>query len=375
MSRPGASCLHVDDLPIAESDIQGLLEVRPDDVSAADQLTFAKNIFLPLTTACRYSCGYCTFFDAPGNASILSPSELRSQLETATQANCTEALFTFGDRPDDRYTKIFSQLDEWGYNSFHDYLIDACKMALEYGLLPHVNPGDQTAAEMQALKPTIASMGAMLETTADVTAHSGHRSKSPAQRLHTIDAAGRLQIPFTTGLLLGIGESWRERAVSLLAIAELHRRHGHIQEVLIQPVVPNNRWQQPSPSVDIVRRTTAMARVALPQEVSIQVPPNLTDIESVLDCGVDDLGGISPITDDYVNPDHEWPELENLRSLAQSAQVPLLERFPVRDRFLPTELQTSRLLDSDSTASWLSGQILTQIKDLRPLDSYIPETV
>ncbi|OYR83493.1 7,8-didemethyl-8-hydroxy-5-deazariboflavin synthase subunit CofG, partial [Halorubrum distributum] len=219
------------DVTVDERAVERLLSVRPTDVDAADRLTFARNVFIPLTTACRYTCTYCTYYDVPGEASLLSPEEVREQCRVGADAGCTEALFTFGDEPDERYTEVHETLAEWGFDSVHDYLYRACEIALEEGLLPHSNPGDLTEGQFADLREVNASMGVMLETTADVDAHSGGRRKTPGQRLNTIRAAGRQGVPFTTGILVGIGEDWRDRAESLLAIRELHERHGHVQEV------------------------------------------------------------------------------------------------------------------------------------------------
>ncbi|EMA52980.1 7,8-didemethyl-8-hydroxy-5-deazariboflavin synthase subunit CofG [Halococcus thailandensis] len=311
-----------------------LRSVGPDDVEPASALTFARNVFVPLTTACRYTCTYCTYFDPPGEASLLSREEVRDVLETGADAGCTEALFTFGDTPDARYERIHEQLDEWGYDSIHDYLYAMCELALEVGLLPHSNPGDLTREQMADLAEVNASMGVMLETTADVEAHSGSRKKTPEQRLATIRAAGEVGIPFTTGILVGIGEDWDDRAESLLAIRALHEEHGHVQEVIVQPVAENERWSGPTPTVETLRRAVAMARYALPDEISVQVPPNLAPVGEVIDCGVDDLGGVSPITDDHINPDYAWPGLRELESIADDAGVPLNERLPTHARYV-----------------------------------------
>ncbi|WP_380679627.1 7,8-didemethyl-8-hydroxy-5-deazariboflavin synthase subunit CofG [Salinigranum sp. GCM10025319] len=324
------------DLPIEVDDaaVERLLDVTPADVDPAPALTFARNVFLPLTTACRYTCTYCSFYDVPGQASLMSPEEIRETLETGADAGCTEALFTFGDKPDARYEAIHAQLAEWGHDSILDYLYEACEIALDVGLLPHSNPGDLVESEFERLREVNASMGTMLETTADVAAHSGGRRKTPGQRLNTVRAAGAVGVPFTTGILVGIGETWRDRAESLLAIRALHERYGHVQEVIVQNVVPNERSDFEQPSVETMRRVVAMARVALPEEVSVQVPPNLSPTSHLLDCGVDDLGGVSPVTDDYINPDYKWPALRELEDLAGEAGVPLRERLPVYERFL-----------------------------------------
>jgi len=322
-------------IEIATAAVDRLLGVRPADVDPADALTFARNVFVPLTTACRYTCTYCTYFDPPGEASLLSPEDVREIVSTGADAGCTEALFTFGDDPDDRYTAIHDQLAAWGHDSIHAYLREVCELALDEGLMPHANPGDQSREEMAAVADVNASMGVMLETTADVAAHSGRRVKSPAQRLRTIQVAGELGVPFTTGILVGIGETPRDRAESLLAIRALHEQFDHVQEVIVQPVVENDRWRGGSPGLEQLRRTVAMARAALPPAVSVQVPPNLAPARELVDCGIDDLGGVSPVTDDHINPDYAWPALDELRELAGHAEVPLRERLPVHERYLP----------------------------------------
>ena len=358
-------CVSVDAIDIQSRAIDDLVAVRPADVDPADHLSFARNVFIPLTTACRYTCTYCTYFDPPGEASLLSPEEVRDIVREGADAGCTEALFTFGDDPDDRYTQIYEQLAEYGHDTIHDYLAEACEIALEEGLLPHANPGDQTRAEMQAVADLNASMGVMLETTADVAAHSGKRVKTPEQRIQTIKTAGELGVPFTTGILVGIGEDWRDRAESLLVISELHERYGHIQEVIVQPVVENERWRGGEPGLDTLRRTVAMARYALPETVSLQVPPNLAPAGEVTDCGIDDLGGVSPVTDDHINPDYKWPALEHLETIADEAGVPLHERLPIYERYLPAALRR----EFDGTPAdtprnggpWISERIQTEL--------------
>ncbi len=348
----GASAYGVE-VTVDEADVQRLLQVGPEDVSAPDELTFARNVFVPLTTACRYTCTYCTYYDPPGQASLLSPEEVREICERGADAGCTEALFTFGDDPDDRYTEVHAQLEAWGHDSIHAYLREACEIALEAGLLPHSNPGDQTREQMALVADLNASMGVMLETTAEIRAHGGPRAKEPGQRLATIATAGELGVPFTTGILVGVGEGWRDRAESLLAIRELHERYGHVQEVIVQPVRENERWRGGTPDVGTIRRVTAMARAALPEEVSVQSPPNLAPVRKLIDCGVDDLGGVSPVTDDHVNPDYAWPALRELEAVADAAGVPLRERLPVYQRFVDDGWLSARIeaeLDADSEA-------------------------
>ncbi len=347
------------DLAVEQSAVERALAVDPTDVSPATELTFARNVFIPLTTACRYTCTYCTYYDPPGEASLVSPEEVREQCRVGADAGCTEALFTFGDEPDDRYTEIHEQLAEWGFDSLREYHVRACEIALSEELLPHSNPGHLDRADFERLKPVNASMGVMLETTAKVDAHSGARRKEPSQRLQTIRAAGEVGVPFTTGILVGIGEDWRDRAESLLAMRALHERYDHVQEVIVQPVVENERSDFTGPSTETMRRVTAMARAVLPESVSVQSPPNLAPVRDLLDCGIDDLGGVSPITDDYINPEYEWPALRELVEVADYAGVPLQERLPVYDRYLPDRF---RRADFDGTLAerdgpWITGDI------------------
>jgi len=335
---------------VDEADVERLLSVRPADVAPADELSCCRNVFVPLTTACRYTCTYCTYFDPPGEATLMAPAEIREVVERGADAGCTEALFTFGDDPDERYTAIHDQLAEWGYDTIHEYLRRACEIALDVGLLPHANPGDQTREQMATVADVNASMGVMLETTAEVDAHAGPRRKSPGQRLATIRTAGELGVPFTTGILIGIGEDWRDRAESLLAIRALHERYGHVQEVIVQPVVDNERWSDGSPDLATLRRAVAMARAGLPADVSVQVPPNLAPAGEVTDCGIDDLGGVSPVTDDHVNPDYAWPALDHLRTIAEETGVPLTERLPVYERYVDDEWLSDRIRDAIDAA-------------------------
>jgi len=357
-----------DGIVVTDSSVESLLSVTPSAVEPAGELSFARNVFIPLTTACRYTCTYCTYFDPPGEATLLSPDEIRDIVTTGVDAGCTEALFTFGDDPDDRYTALYDQLDELGHNSIHSYLAEACEIALAEGLLPHANPGDQTRDQMEQVAHLNASMGVMLETTAEVGAHSGPRKKSPAQRLATIRTAGELGVPFTTGILVGIGEDSRDRAESLLAIRTLHEEFGHIQEIIVQPVVENERWRGGEPSLETLRQTVAMARIALPETVSIQVPPNLAPAREVVDCGIDDLGGVSPVTTDHINPDYEWPALQELRDIAAGASVPLRERLPVYERYLPAAYRDESWSGTAAEppvggGEWVSERILSALED------------
>lgn len=327
-------------------DAETLLSVTPDDVDAPDQLTFARNVFLPLTTACKNSCSYCAFYDRAGEATLMTPEEVRETLERGSQAGCTEALFSFGTRPK-VYPNINQELEEMGYSSILDYLYWACREALDHGLLPHSNPGLLTRDEMERLRDVNASMGLMLETTAEVEAHRGFESKKPEKRLESIRHAGELRIPFTTGFLVGIGESWRDRAESVLAVREVHEEYGNVQEVIVQNVVPNERSNFERPTTEEMERMVAMARAGLPDSVEVQVPPNLTPaIPRLVRAGVGDLGGVSPVTDDYINPEYEWPAVKQLKEVAHEVGVPLKERLPVYQRYVREGWVSDRVMDA-----------------------------
>lgn len=322
------------DYAFSNAEAARALAAGPHDVRAPDTLTFSKNVFLPLTTACRYTCTYCVYYDVPGQEQLMSDEDVQSVLDQGARAGCKEALFTFGHAPDERYSAMHAALRARGYASLHDFHLRACRWALDRGLLPHSNPGDMTWEQMAQLREVNASLGMMLETTAQVGAHGGKRRKTPGRRLQTLEYAGRLKVPFTTGLLIGIGETWEDRALSLLCLKRLHEAFGHLQEVIIQNVVPNRRWRRPAVPLDTMRRMVSMARAVLPSEVEVQVPPNLSDVEQLLDCGVGDLGGVSPVTDDFINPDYRWPALAALEALAKRAGKTLKERLPVYSQYL-----------------------------------------
>lgn len=331
-------------------DAETLLSVEPGDVDAPERLTFARNVFLPLTTACKNSCSYCAFYDRVDEASLMTPSEIRETLRRGRDAGCTEALFSFGTRPE-VYPGIKEELTDLGFSSILDYLYWACEEALDHGLLPHSNPGLLTEDELRRLREVNASMGLMLETTAEVEAHRGFETKKPGKRLEEIRHAGELGIPFTTGFLVGIGELWRDRAESILAVRELHEEHGHVQEVIVQNVVPNERSDYSRPSTETMERMVAMARAGLPNDVEVQVPPNLTpDIPRLVRAGVGDLGGVSPVTDDYINPEYEWPAVQQLEEVADEVGVPLRERLPVYPRYVRED--------------WVSDRVSAVIEDL-----------
>ncbi|MDY6765122.1 MAG: 7,8-didemethyl-8-hydroxy-5-deazariboflavin synthase subunit CofG [Halobacteria archaeon] len=336
-----------------EVDVETLLSVHPEDVDTPDEVTFARNVFLPLTTACKNSCDYCAFYDRADNAKIMSREEVRRTLRTGKEAGCTEALFSFGTRPE-VFPTIEKRLEKMGFDSILDYLYVACEEALDMGVLPHSNPGLLTYEEMERLKEVNASMGLMLETTAEVPAHEGFETKKPEKRLEAIENAGKLSIPFTTGFLVGIGETWEDRARSILAVRELEERYGHIQEVIVQNVVPNERSDYERPPLEDMKRMVAMARVGLPESVEVQVPPNLSrGLPELVRSGAGDLGGVSPVTDDYINPDYKWPAVRELEETAEEVGVPLKERLPVYPQYFETK-----------DTEWISEKVLPKVKEL-----------
>ncbi|KUK04645.1 MAG: 7,8-didemethyl-8-hydroxy-5-deazariboflavin synthase [Methanosarcinales archaeon] len=297
-------------------------------------ITYCTNVFIPLTNVCSNACGYCGFRrDIGAGAHLMSESEVRELLSRAS-GRATEALFTFGDRP--QCVEGFSEmLDAFGYVSFTAYIRRMCRLAIAYGLLPHTNAGVLTRKELEYLAPFNASMGLMLETTARLSAHRHSPSKEPRRRIRMLKEAGRLGIPFTTGILVGIGESERDRERALRAIARLHERHGHIQEVIVQNFSPKRGTpmeHHPPPSLEEMAHTVRMARQILPDDVAVQVPPNLVDVKSMVEAGANDLGGISSITVDHINPEDAWPSPKRLQETLRG--YVLRERLSVYPRYV-----------------------------------------
>jgi 7,8-didemethyl-8-hydroxy-5-deazariboflavin synthase len=297
-------------------------------------ITFSKNVFLPLTTVCRNRCGYCCFRTPVREGCLMAPADVEETLRHGASLGCTEALFTFGERPEEE-AGFLSFLHPLGYTSILDYCEDMCKKSIGHGILPHTNAGILSFEELERLRTVNASMGLMLETTARIPAHRGSKGKEPEVRLGMLEDAGKLKIPFTTGLLLGIGETMADREDSFFAIRDIHRRYGHIQEVIIQNFCPKPGTPMaahPVPGTDEICMTIRMARDILPDEIAIQIPPNLVDASLLIACGVDDLGGVSPLTIDYVNPEHPWPAVEELKKLVGSRE--LCERLCIYPRYV-----------------------------------------
>jgi FO synthase len=338
-----------DALRLAEgADLPALLEAARAvrDRAWGKTITFSPKVFLPLTNLCRNYCTYCTFRRSPKQpgAWTMSPGEVESWLDRAHDAGCAEALFCLGDKPEGAFPSYQSELAAWGHEGTVDYLVAAGEMALERGLLPHTNAGLLTASDMARLKKVNVSLGLMLESSSDRLCepgmpHANAPDKRPALRIEMIERAGELQIPFTSGILIGIGETARERIESLLVLRRLHRAHGHVQEVIVQNfraherTVMSHHAETPD---DEVAHAVAMARLILDDDVSVQAPPNLnaSATSMLLAAGVNDLGGISPVTPDYINPRHPWPHLEALAEECAQGGYTLAPRLPIYDRYV-----------------------------------------
>ena len=313
-------------------------------------VTYSPKVFIPLTKLCRDVCHYCTFAHPPrrGERAYMSIEEVLAVARAGAAAGCREALFTLGDKPELRYRAARDELEALGCETTLDYLARAAEAVLsETGLLPHLNPGVLTREDAAVLRRVSASMGLMLETTSDRLSarggpHYGSPDKVPARRLETLAAAGEARVPFTTGILIGIGESRAERLDALLAIRELAERHGHIQEVIVQNfrAKPGTRMADaPEPSLEELLWTIAVARILLGPRAHLQAPPNLSydDFPRLLDAGIDDWGGVSPVTIDHVNPEAPWPELDRLRKATESRDLELAPRLPVYPEWITGE--------------------------------------
>ena len=310
-------------------------------------VTYSRKVCIPLTNLCRDRCAYCTFARQPGDgkAHTMSPEEVLAVAEAGKRAGCKEALFSLGDKPEARYPQHREWLERQGFASTIEYLAAMCKLVFEQtGLLPHSNPGAMTGAEIELLRPVNVSLGMMVESTSTRLldrgqAHYACPDKAPAVRLATVRAAGEARVAFTSGILIGIGETFEERVDALVALRDLHRQYGHLQEVIIQnfrakPDIQFAHHAEPD-SLDLAR-TVAMACRILGGEVSVQAPPNLNPaaLRLLLDAGINDWGGISPVTLDHINPEHAWPHLPELKRVTESAGLELRERLPLYPNYL-----------------------------------------
>jgi len=329
--------------------------------------TYSPKVFIPLTMLCRDRCGYCTFAKAPARleSPYLSPEAVLNLARAGAAAGCSEALFTLGEAPEDRYEAARQWLGENGYASTVEYLAAMCRLVLdETGLLPHANAGALSIDELAALRTVTASQGLMIESLrSDLDAHRLAPDKDPARRLATLDAAGQLGIPFTTGILVGIGEEPADHIDSLTAIAASHARFGHVQEVIVQNFLPKPGTAMagwPAADPELFLRTIAMARILLPAEIHLQAPPNLSsDFGVLLDAGIDDWGGVSPVTADHVNPERAWPALETLRSVTEGAGYHLAPRLTIYPAFAR---QPERFVDQNVLRHVLAAQDADQLE-------------
>ena len=305
-------------------------------------MTYSPKVFIPLTMLCRDKCGYCTFAQPPArlDTPYLEPDEVLAIARAGARAGCHEALFTLGERPEERYPVARAWLDEHGYASTVDYLAAMAALVMdEIGLLPHANAGALFPDELARLRAVAPSQGMMIESlNPDLDAHAGSPDKTPERRLATLEAAGELAIPFTTGILVGIGESRADRIAALEAIAASHRRWGHVQEVIVQNFLPKPGTTmfraRPCPTDDYLD-AIALARLILPPDVHLQAPPNLSDDFGVLlDAGIDDWGGVSPVTADHVNPERPWPDLDRLREVTEAHDRVLAPRLTVYPEYV-----------------------------------------
>jgi 7,8-didemethyl-8-hydroxy-5-deazariboflavin synthase CofG subunit len=337
------------------------------DARTGPVITYSRKVFIPLTNLCRDRCGYCTFAREPGDgkAHTMNPDEVLAVARAGSEAGCKEALFSLGDKPELRYPEHREWLEQRGFRSTIEYLRAMCQLVFEEtGLLPHANPGVLSREEMEQLRPVNASMGMMLETASPRLLGPGeahHRcpDKVPKIRLAAIEYAGELRIPFTTGILIGIGETLDERVDALFAIRELNEKYGHIQEVIVQnfrakaDTLFANRTE---PTALDVARTAAVARLILGSAVNLQVPPNLSQdaYGFYLLAGINDWGGISPVTRDFINPEMAWPQIATLGSVTREAGFKLRERLAAYPEYLQDSTWMTEPLRQKALA-WTDG--------------------
>ncbi|MGH2749782.1 MAG: 5-amino-6-(D-ribitylamino)uracil--L-tyrosine 4-hydroxyphenyl transferase CofH [Actinomycetota bacterium] len=331
------------------------------------RITYSRKVFIPLTKLCRDACGYCTFAHPPlpGARAFMSIDEVLEVARSGEAAGCREALFTLGDKPERKWRQARAELSAMGFDSTVHYLVEACRAVLDHtSLLPHTNPGTLTYEEVRALREVSVSQGMMLETLSERLlkrgmAHFGAPDKRPAARLATLEHAGRAGVPFTTGILVGIGETPAERIDALLAIRDSHERHGHIQEVIVQNfrAKPNTLMAHaPEVGIEEMALTIALARLILPSEIGLQAPPNLTPREygTYIDSGINDWGGVSPVTIDHVNPEAPWPKLRELSEVTEARGHRLTQRLAIYPSFCASP---------GSLARWVHAGLRARVLD------------
>jgi FO synthase subunit 1 len=329
---------------------------RMRDVTKPGAITYSRKVFINLINLCRDTCTYCTYKKEPGGPmlSMLEPAQVMAIAKAGSKFRCTEALFVTGERPEQKYGQAGAWLRSLGHSSTVEYIREMSELVLEKtGLLPHTNAGSMTKKEMSALQDTNVSLGVMLETSSDRLMgegmpHEGAPSKNPKVRIKTLQGAGELKMPMTTGLLVGIGETPEELVDSLFAIKQLHERYGHIQEVIMQNFAPKPETgmaQSPPAQSAYFLRAVAMARIIMPG-MNVQVPPNLNAgaLGPYIDAGINDWGGISPVTIDHVNPEFPWPSIASVRKVTEDKGRRLRARLPIYPEFLKGGFITSERL-------------------------------
>lgn len=335
-------------------------------------VTYSRKVFFNLVNLCRDTCSYCTYKSEPGDPkiSMMTRQEIAGLIEVGRKHRCTEALFVTGERPEQKYPEAREWLAENGFASTSEYLVHASEMALDGGLFPHTNAGNLTKPEMAELKKTNVSLGVMLENVSERLSQKGmpHEhapSKNPKARMRVLENAGELGIPMTTGLLIGIGESPFETIESILAIKSVHQKHGNIQEIILQNFQPKPDTAMhgtPGPEEKYFKTVVALSRLLMP-EMNIQIPPNLSpsSYPDFLNVGINDWGGISPVTPDYVNPEFSWPSIETVRKNCDNAGFDLRARFPVYPEFfyMVTPQVRSKMLEMADSECLVDGRYLS----------------
>jgi len=347
--------------------LQSAAKIRDD--MWGKEITYSRKVFIPLTNMCRDTCSYCTFVKHPSKpeARILTPEQVLFMAKQGEAHGCKEVLFSLGEKPELRYPEAKKKLALLGYNKMTSYLRDMCELILnKTSLLPHVNAGTLSNQEIDELKPVSASMGMMLETITRLSKKGGPHyacpDKTPIQRLRTLSRVGKKKVPFTTGLLIGIGETFEERIEALEEINKIHAKYGNIQEVIIQNFrkKPDIKMaNHPEPTLEVMLRTIAAARIILNPEISLQAPPNLSDRHiKYIQAGINDWGGISPVTIDFINPEHAWPDIEKLRISCIKAGYKLNERLTVYPKYIKSSKRFLNTVISEKIEKILQDNVI-----------------
>jgi 7,8-didemethyl-8-hydroxy-5-deazariboflavin synthase CofG subunit len=339
------------------------------DLHWGDRITYSRKVFIPLTNMCRDTCGYCTFVKHPSSpeARIMTPDQVMAVVFEGQRLGCKEVLFSLGEKPELRYQEARDGLAALGYDSMVDYLRAMCERVIEEtDMLPHVNAGTLSEDDVIKLKPVSASMGMMLENISrrllvKGEAHYACPDKVPLQRLRTLEKTGLHDVPFTTGILIGIGETWEERIDSLIAINDYHQQYGHIQEVIVQNFkakAGTAMANAPEPDLEDMLRTLAVARLILDPTISLQAPPNLQSCYSAyINSGINDWGGISPLTIDHINPERAWPQIAELAQATRDCEHRLEERLAVYPQYqnLPDRYFAPKIAERVSDIARVDG--------------------